>query len=413
MRTIFLSYRRGDTAGHAGRLADRLRGAFPDGQVFMDVDTIQPGVDFVKVIDENIAASDVVLALIGDDWLSMTDGHGKRRVDNPDDFVRLELAAALKRKVPLIPVLVEGATMPSAAQLPPELSQLARINALEVSDHRWDYDVGRLMSSLESLGLSRPPSPPSAADTRDGPAGSGKPAGTRRRSTVAAAAAIVVCAVVFAVVVSVLRGDNGDAPAPLATPTTPLLVDVRTNIDDFDYSGTAHVPEFLTTRPINEVGPPPNVRLERGADGNQKGRWAWARQLGAVDATETLIRVTIQGRDDAPVILQGVEAVVVDRKPPPAGANLSYTGLGSAVTPDTLFIDLDGNPPAVTYVDETLQEQRSFTFSVSRTDVQVLNILAGTGECDCSWVVKLKYTFAGRPGELTLDDGGKPFRTVA
>ena len=380
----------------------------PGARVFMDVDTIQPGVDFVRVIEESVAASDVVLALIGDDWLTMADGQGNRRLDNADDFVRVELAAALERNVPVIPILVERAAMPGPAQLPPELSQLARINALEISDDRWDYDVGRLMSRLSSLGLVPPP---------PGDVGRPQKAMARKGKPVRLALVIGLAVAILAALLVASGGDDHPETPAAREASVPLLVDLRTNIDDFDYTGTAHVPEFLTTRPIGEVGPPPNVRLQRIggvlADTNQIGRWTWARQLGAVDATVTLLRVTIQGRDDAPVTLQGLSVVVTNRKPPPRGSNLSYTGLGSAVNPDTVMVDLDEEVPTVTYIDERRNEQRSFTFSVSRTDVQVLNILAGTSTCDCSWIIKLKYTYAGEPGEITLDDAGKPFRTVA
>ena len=422
-----MSYRRGDTAGHAGRLVDHLRRAFPAARVFMDVDTMPPGVDFVKVIEEHVAACDAFVALVGDDWLTVTDREGNRRLDNPEDFIRLELAAALKRKVPLIPVLVEGAAMPSAAELPGELSPLARINALEISDNRWDYDIGLLIASLESLGLTRRPATATTAPGTASDDGSAAVEGLartaprrRKRARLALLVGLPALVVALVVVTTLGGGGEGDGPGSARGPAGsagPLLVDVRTNLDDFDYTGIAHVPEFLTTRPIGEVGPPPNVRIDPTAamvsDTNRKGRWAWAHQMGAVDATETLLRMTIQGRDDRPVTLHRVDVMVVERNPPPTGSNLSYFGLGSAVSPDMLAVDLDQDPPAVTYIDESRNEQESFTFSVSRTDVQVLNILAGTGTCDCTWVVKLKYTYVGEPGELTIDDGGKPFRTAA
>ena len=352
-----MSYRRGDTAGHAGRLVDHLRSAFPDARVFMDVDTIPPGVDFVRVIEEHVAGCDAFVALIGDDWITVTDREGNRRLDNPEDFIRLELVAALKRNVPLIPVLVEGATMPSAAELPGELSPLARVNALEISDNRWDYDVGLLIASLESLGLARRPASPADPGTAgdDDSAPAGRPAvptpGRRRQARLALLVglpALVLAGVLGAVAIGGDDDSGGPARAPAET-AGPLLVDVRTNLDDFDYTGIAHVPEFLTTRPIGEVGPPPNVRIDPTAaiasDTNFKGRWAWAHQMGAVDATETLLRVTIQGRDDTPITLHRVDVVVVERDPPPAGSNLSYVGLGSAVSPDMLAVDLDQEPP--------------------------------------------------------------------
>ena len=106
---IFISYRRGDTSATAGRLFDRLEGRFGVGSVFMDVDTIEPGLDFVEVIGGAVGSCDVLLALIGARWLGAVDEHGRRRLDDPDDFVVLEITTALERGIRVIPVLVDGA----------------------------------------------------------------------------------------------------------------------------------------------------------------------------------------------------------------------------------------------------------------------------------------------------------------
>lgn len=151
---IFVSYRREDTSGHAGRVCDRLRSHFPDAQVFIDVDAIDPGVDFVEVIEAAVGSCDVLLALIGDQWLTACDSRGNRRLDNPEDVIRLEISTALKRGVPVIPVLLEDAHMPTSADMPAELWRLARVNALDISDKRWEFDVGRLMTALERVGSS-------------------------------------------------------------------------------------------------------------------------------------------------------------------------------------------------------------------------------------------------------------------
>src|SRR6266516_14124 len=109
---IFLSYRRQEGSDFAGRLADRLAGRFGEGQVFFDVDAIEPGVDFAEEISRAVAACQVLLAIIGLDWLTTTDERGRRRLDDPDDIVRLEIEAALACGVRVIPILVEGAVMP-------------------------------------------------------------------------------------------------------------------------------------------------------------------------------------------------------------------------------------------------------------------------------------------------------------
>ena len=146
---IFISYRREETAYPAGWLFDRLAEHFAAGQVFKDVDSIELGDDFVEVITTAVGSCDVLLALIGDEWLTITDEYGRRRLDNPDDFVRLEIEAALARKVRVIPILVDGARMPKADELPPSLTMLVRRQALELSPNRFDADTTRLLKVLE------------------------------------------------------------------------------------------------------------------------------------------------------------------------------------------------------------------------------------------------------------------------
>jgi hypothetical protein len=146
---IFISYRREETAYPAGWLYDRLADRFGSDQVFKDVDSIELGDDFVEVITRAVGACDVLLALIGDQWLTITDAHGQRRLDNPDDFVRLEIEAALTRNVRVIPILVDGASMPHAAELPESLARLVRRQALELSPSRFAFDTGRLLKVLD------------------------------------------------------------------------------------------------------------------------------------------------------------------------------------------------------------------------------------------------------------------------
>ncbi len=149
---VFISYRRQDTAGHAGRLYDAMAARFGEKHVFVDVD-LEPGVDFVERIKEAIAVSHVLLVMIGPRWamISEVDG-GAPRLADPDDFVRLEVETALRRPdITVIPVLVAGAQMPDPDSLPEGLRPLAHRNAIELSDMRWRYDVGRLNSTLDEL----------------------------------------------------------------------------------------------------------------------------------------------------------------------------------------------------------------------------------------------------------------------
>ncbi len=149
MPKVFISYRRGDSAGHTGRLYDRLADHFGQDQVFMDVDTIRPGLDFVEVVQQAVADSDGLIAVIGIDWLTASDATGGRRLDQPNDMVKLEIAAALERGILVIPVLVQEARMPVATELPEELKDLATRNALEMSDARFRSDVDRLIQALQ------------------------------------------------------------------------------------------------------------------------------------------------------------------------------------------------------------------------------------------------------------------------
>jgi beta-lactam-binding protein with PASTA domain len=151
MGKIFIGYRREDSAGHTGRLFDRLSEHFGEDRVFMDVSGIEPGVDFVDAIDKAVGSSDAFIVVIGKQWLSATDADGRRRLDNPEDFIRLEIAAALRRNIRVIPVLVQGAAAPSSGNLPEDLKKLSRLHAHEISDSRWDYDVGTLIQTLEKV----------------------------------------------------------------------------------------------------------------------------------------------------------------------------------------------------------------------------------------------------------------------
>jgi hypothetical protein len=175
---VFISYRRRETAGHAGRLYDRLAEHYGDERVFMDLG-MEPGLDFVEQIDEAVTHCEALLSLIGAQWLDMRDAQGRRRLDDPHDFARLEVETALARDVRVIPVLLQDAKMPEPQDLPASLAPLARRHAIEISDERWDYDVGRLIEVLDrTMGNGAPPPPPP-------PPPPGKAIGARLRDAVA------------------------------------------------------------------------------------------------------------------------------------------------------------------------------------------------------------------------------------
>jgi ankyrin repeat protein len=145
---LFISYRRDDSAGHAGRLFDRLAERFGPKKVFRDIDTIAAGDDFVKAVRASVEQCDVLLVLIGPRWLSATDEDGRWRLADENDMVRLESAIALQRNLRVIPVLLQGAAMPKAKDLPAELAALARRNAVELRDASFERDVEHLIGLL-------------------------------------------------------------------------------------------------------------------------------------------------------------------------------------------------------------------------------------------------------------------------
>jgi hypothetical protein len=146
---IFINYRRGDDAGHTGRLFDRLQDSFQPEQLFLDVDNIAPGLDFVRVLDERVAECDIVLAVIGRGWIDARDAAGARRLDDPDDFVRIEITAALSQGKRVIPVLVGDAPMPRPEDLPEALRPLARRNAVRLTHERFRSDTQGLVKALQ------------------------------------------------------------------------------------------------------------------------------------------------------------------------------------------------------------------------------------------------------------------------
>jgi hypothetical protein len=148
---IFISYRREDSKAWAGRLSDHLGNRFPSYRIFMDVDSIEPGEDFVKAIEKTVGACDVLIAVIGKGWLTASNQEGQRRLDNSEDLVRTEIATALKRDIRVIPVLVDGATMPHSGDLPDDLKVLARRNALQLSHDRFRSDSALLEAAVERI----------------------------------------------------------------------------------------------------------------------------------------------------------------------------------------------------------------------------------------------------------------------
>ncbi|MDA0366043.1 MAG: toll/interleukin-1 receptor domain-containing protein [Chloroflexi bacterium] len=181
---VFLSYRRDDAAGQAGRLRDALAARFGADAIFHDVSTIRPGENFVDVMTSAIAASDVVLVVIGPRWTTIADGN-RPRLQDPDDYVHFELQAALASGKRIIPVTVAGASVPAAADLPEDLRALLTRQATDLRDTHWGADLEALLEALEP---GRPPTVGGASLTR-----------TRARAALGAlgVTAIVVVALVL------------------------------------------------------------------------------------------------------------------------------------------------------------------------------------------------------------------------
>jgi TIR domain len=146
---IFICYRRDESAAAAGRVHDRLEREFHRDLLFMDVDTIQLGENFVHVLRAAVGQCDVLLAVMGPNWLNAIDEEGKRRLDNPSDYVRIEIAAALQRHIPVIPILLDGAIIPKAAALPKDLEELPHRAALDVRHASFQGDMDRLIQALK------------------------------------------------------------------------------------------------------------------------------------------------------------------------------------------------------------------------------------------------------------------------
>lgn len=150
---VFVSYRRDDVPDATDRLTASLVGHLGKDHVFLDIDSIEIGARFASVVGKWVARCDVLLAVMGPGWLSATDGDGNRRLDDPKDFVRLEIEAGLTRSVRVVPVLIHGAKIPKASELPESLVPLLDRNAVELTRPYWDLDVEKLIRAIKRLGV--------------------------------------------------------------------------------------------------------------------------------------------------------------------------------------------------------------------------------------------------------------------
>ena len=163
-KKIFISYRVQDTAGETGRLVDALKQHFTDDQVFLDIENLEPGTDYTVAIEKSLDTCDVFLAVIGPHWIGDRDGD-MLRIQDANDWVRLEVATALQRNIRVVPVLVDGGNLPKPEQLPPDLQPLLRRQSFEISNKRWRYDTDQLIRFLVNTAGIQPLRAPLQTDT--------------------------------------------------------------------------------------------------------------------------------------------------------------------------------------------------------------------------------------------------------
>jgi hypothetical protein len=237
MTRIFLNYRREDSRGSAGRIFDRLNSGLGKGTVFRDLEML-PGEDFVEKIESGVSSAKVLLVIIGKQWLTLVDQSGQRRIDEASDFVRLEIEMSMKRGILVIPVLVDGARMPSAEELPGSLKPLARRQAIEVSDQRFDYDMERLTAQLRPIA--------SQIGT----------VSSRSKSMWVGGGAIVLAIAVLVAVVSQVHKTS--PPEPKSSPATNTGVEARNAMPDAAASGKSQTQtSSKASAPAPRNGPSP------------------------------------------------------------------------------------------------------------------------------------------------------------
>ena len=304
MGAVFVSYRRGDTEGQARALFNEIADLIGRDSVFMDVDSIALGRDFRQILQERLGSCDLMLALIGPDWLDIKDASGKRRLENPADFVRQEIAAALRRNIPVTPVLVQGAQMPAPEQLPDDLKDLAYRNAFELSHTRWESDVAEMIKRLGLRKADAQQSRPTVAATgrADSPVVTGRGGGAAVaggafswKTIAIGAAAILVVAILVALLSSGGGSDETDSSTSLpsnestadgAPPSSPG------STASLDVTGDEAVSNSQTLDPAFEPDPV-TLSVQAGGDidlstlslGSECVGWAVARPDVIVNLT--------------------------------------------------------------------------------------------------------------------------------
>ncbi len=373
MAKVFITYRREETAAHAGRLYDAMVGQYGERNVFMDVE-LAPGVDFIEQITGAVAACHVLIVVMGPRWATVENEDGTPRIADPDDFVRLEVETALQRPgVTPIPVLVAGARMPNRDDLPVGLRAITRRNALELSDQRWHYDVGRLISTLDELlaetTLESLPAisgheaaPPASAAPSSGEA---KPAGGLRRPRWAALGAIAIAAIVAVVALATRPGDSSPPVEPsssaarsASTPASFSTADLQNLVLPMT-APPGDLQPNLEGDPYDKSGPaegPSGVAQQLGADPDEMPRGEQASYQNVFTARSEHSKPYWYSKSTAVVFddAKAAQRVLVIAEANNPGESIAAKGLGDdqwAITlPETAPANFNGSWEGKSYL---------------------------------------------------------------
>ena len=236
MTAVYLSHRRPDGSAHVRRLTQELGEPGGGIEVVPGIESVVPGTDIVDAIEQIVDHADVVLAVIGPDWLTDRDEHGRRRLDLATDTVRIELATALRRPGPVIPVLVGGAIMPQPEELPADVATLARRSPIELRDTSWASDVARLRATIVPLGSS--PVPVAAA---------GQKSGRRTMLVIIGVLAVLVAGLAAAALLMNGDDDNGTTSSSVTNDTPAVTSEPEPATSAPEPATTEVVPETTST----------------------------------------------------------------------------------------------------------------------------------------------------------------------
>jgi hypothetical protein len=230
--------------------------------------------------------------------------------------------------------------------------------------------------------------------------------GRRALDTWPKKAAAAVGGALFASAMSYFLGADfwSGVEKKVGTAGPPVQITTITDVDRFR-SDVIHLPEFVVDRPIRKVSRPPHGNAP-------EGRFQWAREMGGVDASASLIRVVVSGKENRPALLQGMRVELADRRPPLEGTLLTYTGIGAAQSVRYIDVDLSKSPPIVDWIGAEGRPEDHFPLRVTESEPEVFDIWAHSPRGDQSWYLELDYTADGEQGSARIDDHGKPFRTT-